>query len=328
MGKHSKTIKNCIVCGKDTKVCVVCGEEFQPRHGNQKAHIECKKQLAILRGYKYREHKSQPVVQKICLYCGKTFDTNLKYKKYCNSECTIKAGHQIGRTRRTQEERNSRPQITCVICGKLFTTSRKRFRYCSDECRDQGYQLVDQSCREKQKEKAKLEYVPKRPTKRICLYCGHEFSKVGKGNYCCPDHMHIAFYGTEIPTEKSKLCGYCGKTFITKRSRQLYCSECRGRADALRKLEMNKRRDARLKSRIVKPVDRLEIFKRDNWICQICGKKVDPKLRHPHALSASLDHILPIANGGTHEPRNCQLAHFICNSKKSNLLPAQLRLIE
>jgi len=39
-------------------------------------------------------------------------------------------------------------------------------------------------------------------------------------------------------------------------------------------------------------------------------------LKAPHPLSMSIDHIIPLSRGGTHEPDNVQLAHFICNSIK------------
>lgn len=70
-----------------------------------------------------------------------------------------------------------------------------------------------------------------------------------------------------------------------------------------------------------------EIFQRDGWICQICGKKVNPKLKSPDPISASLDHIIPLSKGGTHERKNLQLAHLICNIKKNNGGHDQLRLI-
>ncbi len=66
----------------------------------------------------------------------------------------------------------------------------------------------------------------------------------------------------------------------------------------------------------VAPVYLKKMYERDGWICQICREPVDPTLRYPDPMSASLDHIIPLARGGTHEPGNVQLAHWICNVKK------------
>jgi 5-methylcytosine-specific restriction endonuclease McrA len=87
---------------------------------------------------------------------------------------------------------------------------------------------------------------------------------------------------------------------------------------SIRRQEEKDRRRARQHKAFVRNVNRKEIFKRDHWICGICGQPVDSILRHPHPGSATLDHIIPLAKGGTHEPSNTQLAHFMCNSLKSD----------
>jgi len=39
-------------------------------------------------------------------------------------------------------------------------------------------------------------------------------------------------------------------------------------------------------------------------------------VRSPDALAATIDHIIPLSQGGTNEKINVQLAHFECNWKK------------
>jgi hypothetical protein len=62
----------------------------------------------------------------------------------------------------------------------------------------------------------------------------------------------------------------------------------------------------------------LDIFVRDKWICQVCAKRVDPKLRDPHPGSASLDHVIPRSENGTDAKANMRLAHRGCNSARNN----------
>jgi 5-methylcytosine-specific restriction endonuclease McrA len=38
----------------------------------------------------------------------------------------------------------------------------------------------------------------------------------------------------------------------------------------------------------------------------------------PDRLAPTIDHIVPLARGGTHEPSNVQSAHFICNALKGD----------
>ena len=51
--------------------------------------------------------------------------------------------------------------------------------------------------------------------------------------------------------------------------------------------------------------------------CAICGAMVDKSLKFPHPLSASIDHIIAVANGGHPSSLdNLQLTHLICNQLK------------
>nr|WP_269149928.1 HNH endonuclease [Nesterenkonia alkaliphila] len=63
--------------------------------------------------------------------------------------------------------------------------------------------------------------------------------------------------------------------------------------------------------------DPVEVYERDAWTCGICGGKVDPQVLHPDAMSASLDHVVPLSKGGDHTRSNSVLAHLICNIRKS-----------
>ncbi len=86
--------------------------------------------------------------------------------------------------------------------------------------------------------------------------------------------------------------------------------------------DAQQRRRARKRGAFVEDVPRSEIFKRDNWHCQIPGclypgipvklvaKRTDP-------LYANVDHIIPLAKGGRHERSNLATAHFRCNCVKN-----------
>jgi len=57
---------------------------------------------------------------------------------------------------------------------------------------------------------------------------------------------------------------------------------------------------------------RFEIFKRDNFTCQYCGKK-------PPETELEIDHIIPIANCGTSETLNLITSCHDCNNGKRNI---------
>lgn len=81
------------------------------------------------------------------------------------------------------------------------------------------------------------------------------------------------------------------------------------RANPGKHSEIEARRRFRLIGQFVAPVNVAEIRTRDEGLCGICGLAVPVEQQ-------SLDHIMPLALGGTHEPANVQLAHRVCNSRK------------
>lgn len=78
------------------------------------------------------------------------------------------------------------------------------------------------------------------------------------------------------------------------------------------KHERRAREDAKIER-----FDPLEVYERDGWLCSICGTEVEPAVLHPDAMSASLDHVVPLSKGGDHTRQNSALAHLICNIRKS-----------
>jgi 5-methylcytosine-specific restriction endonuclease McrA len=58
------------------------------------------------------------------------------------------------------------------------------------------------------------------------------------------------------------------------------------------------------------------VYARDGWTCGLCGGAVERDEVVPHPLAPVVDHVISLANGGTHEPANVQCAHFLCNSRK------------
>jgi len=68
----------------------------------------------------------------------------------------------------------------------------------------------------------------------------------------------------------------------------------------------------------VELINRKDVFERDNYICQICKQPTLPNVESSHSLFPTVDHIIPLSKGGTHEYSNVQCAHLGCNSSKGN----------
>jgi len=116
-------------------------------------------------------------------------------------------------------------------------------------------------------------------------------------------------------------CASCGDRYvIADQLTSRYCSVRCARREARRK-RRNLELDAEAKS-----YNRKQIFERDSWKCQLCGRRARRDAPHGHPLSATIDHIVPLSVGGEDSPSNVQCAHLRCNSRKSNRFGGQLRL--
>lgn len=118
-------------------------------------------------------------------------------------------------------------------------------------------------------------------------------------------------------------CEICGKEFITYDLRRACCSkECS--IKRMNRLTSHKR-DKRIakEKRIDKDITALGLFVRDGGVCWICGGKCNPKdyvIRKGAKICGnnypSVDHIVPICEGGEDSWENVKLAHRICNTKR------------
>lgn len=108
----------------------------------------------------------------------------------------------------------------------------------------------------------------------------------------------------------------------------MHCStECE--TSSLKRMQWtNKlRRKVRTKGLLAESIDPLLVFERDRWICHLCGVKTDQKLRgFPVPLAPELDHIVSLAEGGSHTWGNVACACRACNGAKGARSKGQLGL--
>lgn len=85
--------------------------------------------------------------------------------------------------------------------------------------------------------------------------------------------------------------------------------------------EYQHRRESRKRGIPNEPIQLALVWERDAGMCWICSRPVDLDAKFPAPLSRSLDHVIPLAKGGTHTFGNVATAHLRCNiSKKDKLL--------
>lgn len=119
---------------------------------------------------------------------------------------------------------------------------------------------------------------------------------------------------------RHRTCAICGAPFVVTSGNRAFGNDCYCSPECAR-IGGNERR---LKSHArekgwggrYEKIDSLAIFDRDGWRCHLCGKRVNKRLRWPHPLSASRDHIVPRSLSGDHVKTNIRLAHLTCNEHK------------
>lgn len=172
---------------------------------------------------------------------------------------------------------------------------------------------------------------------RACLRCGTDVRGHGRATLCRPCRVRqleerrrpnrapkpkvvrtpYLMRLRQRPVTRSFIagsCPVCGSSFVALAgTNPRYCSAlCTKRAG--RQLHVQRFRAAEKFERIY----RRKVFERDAWTCRLCMKPIDRDARVPDPLSATIDHILPLALGGAHVYENVQAAHFICNSAKAH----------
>jgi hypothetical protein len=109
-------------------------------------------------------------------------------------------------------------------------------------------------------------------------------------------------------------CRGCGALFVARLEDQEFCSRDCGRMPK----DFSKRL-RQMATRASPTLRRQDVFERDNWICHICDKEIDPRAEN-RVDRPSLDHVIPIAAGGTHTLENVRASHLRCNIQKSDSL--------
>lgn len=245
------------------------------------------------------------------------------------------AGRELSMTKQGEARTVDR---ACVVCGHITVVYLSSVKwmpgsgtYCSKACRSEAAI----------RRQAVAIVRPQRgPTSRIyikdCTVCHKMYVRRfwSKGRTCSPSCAgraahplgrsrvnHIAYVG----------CRQCGSTFVTsdkKQGSKAYCTRtCARRAD--RRYQRHVRRQAIRRSALgqCETFTLRDVAVRDGWCCHLCGKRVPNRQYAARPTDPTLDHLIPISDGGEHTLANVALAHNLCNTQRHTGGTAQLRLV-
>lgn len=283
-------------------ICTYCKKEFIPK--KRTAGKYCSRECM------YADHRENgrpdPRSHKdaVCDWCGKVYQPKTWKTKsehhYCSSECQ----HNALRGHGTE-------LVTCPICKKQFMPNCDKSKYCSWECMHKAKRKYASKSERKRAEKARWKERHKdeleaKATAREAEHAERERQKLEAKRQKQLAKMHE--------------CPICG----TATSRPKFCCKaCANKAEN-RKCEIRRRHKLRENGKVDYSISLEALILRDKNVCHICKGQCDlSDCRTVDGtfiagnLYPSIDHVLAVANGGTHQWSNVKLAHRICNSNKN-----------
>lgn len=297
--------------------CEYCGADFDSVRKKKYCSRECCRAAD-------RDNKRINYVgkrQKVCAQCGKDLP---KFKtRFCSLLCQRVYSGAV-------QEHGELLKI-CVVCGKKFHTFKSRKICCSPQCSKVNHnksnpertrarykrlhpnaRSMDQVIKESQDRKIKMraDTDRRKVLREIQQKKAQEIKQKQKQERIEYWQQYSAIH----------FCEECGQAFPAFYPLTKYCSsKCANAAH---------RSKDRLKNiTIDKGISVKRIARRDKNLCQLCGRPVDwndyvikDGVQICGDYYPSRDHIIPISKGGLHKWDNVQLAHRICNIKKSNRL--------
>lgn len=307
----------------EPKNCAFCGKEFIPEHGCTKTcSEECKREWNKKQPSRAKQRvggRVEPLKPINCAYCGIEF-TPKQYDQRC---CCDDHGRRLWNQHYEQPKKYA---YICKYCGKDYLTTHKdRNQFCS---KDHAYAFRAKAAEEKRKLRIAGRTI-------VCLSCGKEFIRKREDNKFCSIECSRKFILGELlekrkanHTKRTYICKECGSRFIPSfgNKHRSYCSdECRKKRFS--RISKAARR-ARIHGVEHEAIDPLAICKRDKWRCQLCGIKTPKSLRGTIMDNApEMDHIIPLALGGSHTWANVQCLCRKCNQTKGATIAGQLRLM-
>lgn len=281
--------------------------------------------LIYISGYENKNSK----VKLYCKRCGKTFERTydrLSQKKREGKLCCENCQRQVAkRTIRTIKDTTKERELQfierlnkqyptleyvggykhsdkgillrCKICGDVFKRTA--------QCVRSGRNTTCFNCTNIEKEnKRKQELQQKIATDMIRQQARHiNDIKLNKNKEI--ERIYKKFKKNTLYVQK---CVVCNEEYIG-RSQSKYCPMCRKKVSHHHSYKSLKR-----------------LYDRDNGICHICNelcdwndKRIDKGTIIVGSNYPSIDHIIPLAKGGTDDWNNLGLAHVRCNLiKKDN----------
>lgn len=202
-----------------------------------------------------------------------------------------------------KSSRQGKVAKVCKRCDKeffLWPHQAKRRKYCSRSCMREQVQKTCEQCGitfYTSKKSSRKVCGSKCPALRVeydCIVCDTLVSRprcFGQGKFCSNRCYHLWLLDNDITIEPRIGMHKQIRTKVSKRKKAIRNGEY---------------------------INDHDVFEFYEWTCIVCEKEIDPDLVWPDKMSATLEHIIPLAKGGTHTWDNVAPSHLLCNSNKGS----------
>ncbi|MEU8334803.1 HNH endonuclease [Micromonospora tulbaghiae] len=239
---------------------------------------------------------------------------------------------------------HARPPKRCTGCRRVFQRERERARrtHLTGMLPFLNKRPSAEVASDAERRVLEPGYVRDSTRPAICATCAKPFVASTRGplpSWCppCRRERHLARRRDKsAPFVREPIrCRDCGVEFTpnvkgrpSKRCKP--CRDARGYRARQEWRKLNPERDlvwsraarqvrkARKMALPAESIKSAEIFERDGWRCGICKKRINKRLKYPHPKSGSLDHVIPLSEGGHHVRSNVRASHLDCNVRRGN----------
>lgn len=257
-----------------------------------------------------------------CKNCGEPFPPRRgggqyggggKPQVHCSDKCRREWARKQLLARKWAQRSTECPECGGPIEQNAVGQPRK---FCSEKCKT----------RATNRRVARARKPAKRGYEKQCAHCGKPFTAIRADRIYCYDSWCGQYaYGERKRAatglrmqEHHVVCDECGTPFTATHPLARWCKpQCGWKHN--HRLAAKR---ARVDQSIIPFTDR-QVFVRDGWVCHLCGDPIDPKLKWPARMCATVDHVLPIFHGGKDELDNVAAAHWKCNHTKGAKAPTE-----
>lgn len=245
-----------------------------------------------------------------CAQCGSAFDASRRDRRFCSRKCTeasqppcsepdcarprMARGLCKQHWKRAHGGPRKRFEITCQMCGCQHWHARPDGMYCSETCAQQHRRA---------------------PRKQLVMW-------VRPDDWAEQELARRAASLRPPRWFQSGQCRVCKAWFVSPHTHITCGDVCQRKYERDAKRDAKHRRRARLRNAYAGAVNRSAIYARDGYRCHICRKPLDMDAEVPAPLAPTIDHLIPLSKGGTHEAANVKAAHYICNVRRGDRVDA------